>query len=171
MDSTTDFRSDDVRSSLFNTRPLVALTSPIIYSLIVPFALADLWVSLYQAICFPVYRMRPVERAAFFRLDRAKLPYLNAIEKINCLYCSYINGVIGYVREVAARTEQYWCPIKHAEDPDTTHDRYAGFAAYGEAADLGARRKALRAALGDKQSISHPNAESRTITPAVRPAR
>lgn len=171
MDSIAETPRDDVRRSLFNTDPLVALTSPVIYSLIVPFALADLWVSFYQAICFPAYRMRPVERAAFFKLDRAKLSYLNAIEKLNCLYCSYVNGVIGYVGEVAARTEQYWCPIKHAEDPDTTHDRYAGFAAYGEAGDLGMRREALRAALGDRRGVSHPNAVPSTITPAVRPAR
>jgi hypothetical protein len=171
MDSTAEPPRAEVRSSLFNTRPLVALTSPIIYSLIVPFALADLWVSLYQTLCFPVYRMRPVERAAFFKLDRAKLPYLNAIEKLNCLYCSYVNGVIGYVREVAARTEQYWCPIKHAEDPHTTHDRYTGFAAYGEAADLSARREELRAALGEAQCGSKPSAAPPTITPAVRPAR
>jgi hypothetical protein len=37
-----------------------------------------------------------------------------AIEKINCAYCSYANGAIASVREMASRTEIYWCPIKHA---------------------------------------------------------
>jgi hypothetical protein len=27
---------------------------------------------------------------------------------------AYANGVFAYVREVGSRTEQYWCPIKHA---------------------------------------------------------
>ena len=33
---------------------------------------------------------------------------------INCIYRSYANGLCSYVTEVAARTEQHWCPIKHA---------------------------------------------------------
>ena len=32
---------------VFTARPLVVLTAPIIYSLIIPFAVLDFWVSLY----------------------------------------------------------------------------------------------------------------------------
>jgi hypothetical protein len=41
--------------------------------------------------------------------------------------------LIGYVREIASRTEQYWCPIKHARRVIGTHSRYALFEDYGDA--------------------------------------
>lgn len=118
---------------VLTARPLVVLTSPIIYSLIIPFAILDLWVSLYQAICFRVYGIPQVKRGKYMIFDRAGLKYLNALEKLNCAYCSYANGVIAYVREVGARTEQYWCPIKHARRAYGAHPRYSGFAEYGDA--------------------------------------
>ena len=139
---------------LLGARPLVALTAPIIYSLIVPFAVVDLWVSLYQAICFRVYAIPRVERSRYMVFDRAGLQYLNALEKINCAYCSYVNGVIAYAREVGSRTEQYWCPIKHARRVFGAHPRYAGFAEYGDGEryheQLTGLRKALRAAPRDE---------------------
>lgn len=110
------------------------LTAPIIYSLIVPFVLLDAWVSLYQAWCFRAWGLAPVRRRAYLSIDRHKLAYLNGLEKLNCLYCSYVNGLIAYVREVAARTEQYWCPIRHARRVRHPHERYASFAMYGDAA-------------------------------------
>lgn len=164
MDAFSSLRRRDLVVSLRATPPLVALTSPVIYSLIIPFALTDLWVSLYQAICFPVYGVEQVKRRAYFKIDRAKLPYLNALEKLNCLYCSYVNGVVGFVREVAARTEQYWCPIKHADAPIDPHHRYERFSAYGAAGEHAARRQELRAALRTPLA-------TRTVTPAVRPSR
>jgi hypothetical protein len=54
-------------------------------------------------------------------------------ERFNCSFCSYGNGVISYVREVAGRTEQYWCPIKHSRRIVGAHDRYNAFADYGDA--------------------------------------
>jgi hypothetical protein len=44
-----------VRLSTFlrHARLLNILTAPVIYSMIVPFALLDLFVTIYQAICFP----------------------------------------------------------------------------------------------------------------------
>jgi hypothetical protein len=109
------------------------LTTPIIYSLLVPFVVLDAWTTAYQWICFPVYRIPRVARSTFFVLDRHRLPYLNAIERLNCTFCSYANGVIAYVREVAARTEQYWCPIKHSRSVGTPHARYHSFVDYGDA--------------------------------------
>jgi hypothetical protein len=85
---------------------LSLLTAPVIYSLLVPLALVDAWVTLYQWVCFPIYGIARVRRRAYFIIDRHKLAYLNGIEKINCTFCSYANGVIAYVREVAACTEQ-----------------------------------------------------------------
>jgi hypothetical protein len=90
------------------------LSAPIVYSVLLPFMLIDLWVTLYQRICFPIYGIARVRRADYIAVDRWKLAYLNTIEKANCDYCGYVNGLLSYVREVSARTEQYWCPIKHA---------------------------------------------------------
>lgn len=153
------------------TRPLVALTSPLIYSLIIPFAFTDLWVSLYQAICFPVYRIEQVQRARYFTIDRAKLPYLNALEKLNCVYCSYVNGVISYTREIAARTEQYWRPIKHADERPDAHERYADFAGYGEVASLAERKTQLRDALRPAPRSIAKGPRLYEVTRAVRPIR
>ena len=81
-------------------------------------------------------------------LSRVKQAYLNGIEQLNCTFCSYANGLIAYVREVAARTEQYWCPIKHARVVSAPHQRYRVFLDYGDAhgyrKELPARRHALR---------------------------
>jgi hypothetical protein len=132
---------------VFTARPLVALTAPLIYSLIIPFALIDLWVSIYQAVCFRVYGIAQVKRGRYLIFDRSTLAYLNALQKLNCAYCSYCNGVVAYVREVAARTEQYWCPIKHAKRVYGAHPRYAAFEEYGDAQRYQERLTALRAAL------------------------
>lgn len=118
---------------LRHSRWSVVLTAPIIYSGWPVFALVDAFVSLYQAVCFPIYRIPKVRRRDYLVFDRADLPYLNLIEKFNCLYCSYGNGVLAYAREIAARTEQYWCPIKHARRLKGAHRRYADFFEHGDA--------------------------------------
>ncbi|MAY67571.1 MAG: hypothetical protein CMM77_10625 [Rhodospirillaceae bacterium] len=123
------------------------LVSPFIYGLVVPFVILDLGVSVYQAVCFTVWRMQRVRRADYVVIDRHRLPYLNVIEKLNCLYCGYANGVITYTREVASRTEQYWCPIKHALRVRSPHPRYPGFLAYGDTRDFRNRLQALRKAV------------------------
>lgn len=126
------------------------LASPIIYSTIVPLVLLDAWITVYQAICFRLWKLRRVRRRDYFALDRHRLAYLNGIEKVNCLFCSYANGVFGYVREVAARTEQYWCPIRHGRRVRRPHGRYASFVPYGDEARYRERLPALRAALRRK---------------------
>jgi len=118
---------------LRDANPLVALSAPVIYSLIIPIALVDLWVMAYQAICFPVYKIPKVRRRDYLIFDRHHLAYLNILEKINCAYCSYANGAIAFVREVSSRTEVYWCPIKHARRVLGPHPHYQGFADFGDA--------------------------------------
>jgi hypothetical protein len=119
---------------ILNAHPLVVLTAPVVYSLIVPLVLLDLFVTAYQAACFPVYGIAKVRRADYLVFDRHHLGYLNALEKLNCAYCSYANGLIAYVREIAGRTEKYWCPIKHARRVIGAHPHYAEFRDYGDAA-------------------------------------
>jgi hypothetical protein len=118
---------------VMNARPLVVLTAPLIYSLVVPLFLLDLSVMLYQAVCFPAYGIPKVRRSDYLVFDRHHLAYLNTLEKLNCAYCSYANGLIGFVREVAGRTEQHWCPIKHARRVIAAHAYYAEFVDYGDA--------------------------------------
>lgn len=123
------------------------LTAPVIYSLVVPLALLDAWVMVYQAIGFLAWDLRPVRRRDYFAIDRHRLIYLNGIEKLNCLFCSYANGLFAYVHEVASRTEQYWCPIKHGRRVRGAHHRYAAFAPYGDARTFRDRLPFYRAGL------------------------
>ncbi|MGH9714167.1 MAG: hypothetical protein ACRD5M_12790 [Candidatus Acidiferrales bacterium] len=126
-----------LKTSLFRyiagSRVLAILTAPFIYACFIPFALLDLFVSTYQAVCFPIYGIPKARRKDYMAIDRNKLRYLNALEGLNCLYCSYANGLLAYVVEVAGRTEQHWCPIRHARRVQRTHDRYSHFLAYGDA--------------------------------------
>ncbi len=124
-------------SRFLRTSPIMMfVTAPVIYSCIIPFVLLDLFITFYQAICFPVYGIPKVKRGEYVVMDRKYLAYLNIIQKINCIYCEYGNGVIAYAREVAGRTEQYWCPIKHAKKAKGMHDRYYDFIDYGDGDDF-----------------------------------
>jgi hypothetical protein len=76
-------------------------------------------------------------------LDRHELRYLNVMERLNCLYCSYANGLVAYLRHVAARTESYWCPIKHARRINDPHSLYGEFEEYGNADGYRERLKKL----------------------------
>lgn len=107
------------------------LSIPFIYG-VFPFALVfDISISIYQWICFPLYRIPCVKRKDYFIYERRFLDYLNVIQKINCLYCSYFNWLAGYAVEIGARTERYWCPIKAAHRPKFSHGWYKDFADYG----------------------------------------
>jgi hypothetical protein len=129
--------------------PLV-LSAPVIYSLIVPFVLLDLCVTVYQAICFPVYGIPKVPRKDYIVVDRIRLGYLNGLEKLNCAYCGYCNGLLAYMVEIASRTEQYWCPIKHSRRLKGTHRHYLEFVDFGDAQAYHDKLADLRAALRKK---------------------
>jgi len=118
---------------LLESRLLNILTAPVIYSGFVAFMMLDLFLCSYQAICFPIYRIPKVKRSEYLLFDREDLPYLNIIEKFNCFYCAYGNGLSAFAREITARTEQYWCPIKHARRIRAAHDRYPRFFEFGDA--------------------------------------
>ncbi|HEY1492941.1 MAG TPA: hypothetical protein VGF49_00300 [Candidatus Solibacter sp.] len=118
---------------LRETELLVILTSPLIYACVVPFLMVDLSVAIYQMVCFPIYGIPKVRRKDYIVYDRGHLAYLNTIEKIGCIYCSYANGLLAYISEIAARTEQHFCPIKHALRMAHKHSRYAKFLPYGDA--------------------------------------
>lgn len=132
---------------LVTNRPQNLITGPIIYSMILPLLIIDLLISFYQATCFPIYKIAKVHRADFIIFDRSQLHYLNFIEKFHCFYCEYANGLIAYIQEIIARTEQYFCPIKHARKILGTHKRYAYFLDYGEADGYETKLEAFRTSL------------------------
>lgn len=143
---------------VLGARPLMLITAPVIYSMIVPLVLLDLFVTLYQRICFPIYGITRISRRDFFVFDRGQLAYLNGIEKLNCAYCSYANGLIAYVREAASRTEQYWCPIKHAIRVAGAHERMRRFLDYGDAQAYRDKLDGLREELRRPDSPAEPPA-------------
>lgn len=135
---------------LTTDRPLNFVTGPIIYAMAIPLLILDFFVTIFQASCFPIYGVAKVRRSDHIVFDRHQLGYLNVIERFHCEYCAYANGLIAYVAEIAARTEQYFCPIKHAHKVLGTHARYARFLDFGDAADFHARLEGFRAALAQR---------------------
>jgi hypothetical protein len=120
------------------------LSIPFIYGMIVPLVLLHISIEIFHIICFSLYKIPKVKRADYFVADRHLLPYLNIIEKLNCAYCSYGNGVIAYTREIIGRIELYWCPIKHAKKVIGTHKHYQKFLDFGEFEEFHAKTKSLR---------------------------
>ncbi len=132
---------------LVTNRPQNLVTGPIIYGMIIPLAILDLFVSFYQAACFPIYGIAKLRRADYIVFDRQQLEYLNFIEKFHCTYCAYGSGLIAYAYAIVAKTEEYFCPIKHARKILGTHTGYARFLDYGEAADYEAKLEEFRTRL------------------------
>src|SRR5258708_5705144 len=140
-------------SYIRQSRFLAVVTAPVIYLGFIPFLLLDLFLAVYQGICFPVYGIPKVRRADYVIFDRGRLKYLNLVERLNCTYCSYANGLCAYVTEVAARTEQHWCPIKHSLRLRAPHSRYSHFFDYGDAQQYQRQIESVRNDFVDLRSI------------------
>ncbi|MCE5190604.1 MAG: hypothetical protein LLG08_02385 [Actinomycetia bacterium] len=134
---------------VFGASPLNWLATPVIWSGVVPMLLLDVFLTVFQAVCFRAYQIPRVKRSEYLVFDRGDLPYLNAIEKVNCFYCGYANGLASYFREIAARTEQYWCPIKHARRIVSAHEYYPQFFEFGDAESYRLGLERLRKALSE----------------------
>jgi hypothetical protein len=143
---------------IITNRPQNFITGPIIYSLIIPMAILDLFVSFYQAACFPIYGVAKVRRGDYIVFDRQYLGYLNWFESFHCTYCAYANGLVAYASEITARTEEYFCPIKHARKILGAHSRYAGFLDYGDSADYHEKLERYRKAMAreERRAGQHP---------------
>ena len=128
------------------------LTAPVIYLCLLPALFMDMVVTIYQAICFRAYGIPRVIRSDYIVIDRHVLQYLNPVEKMNCIFCGYFNGLIAYVQEIAARTEQYWCPIKHARKLTNIHSRYHKFIEYGDSATFQDSLEEVRRDIGDLEA-------------------
>jgi len=114
------------------------LVVPLVSTLVVPLLIMDIWAEIYHRICFPLMRRSYVRRRDYIKImDRARLPYLNFIQKLYCMYCGYGNGVIRYWAKMAAETELYWCGIKHKKDRDKFPPKHQeDFSEYGDENDF-----------------------------------
>jgi len=91
----------------------VALGTLSIYFMIVPIGFLDFCIWFYQFLYFGSRKIPKIKRSDFVVMDRGKLKRLNFIEKVDCVYCEYVNGVLAFAKAVAAQTEIYSCAIKH----------------------------------------------------------
>lgn len=156
-----------LRESKFNN----VLSGPFIYGMLVPLLFLDVTLTLYQVICFRLYRIPRVSRSNYMVFDRQHLAYLNLIEKVNCTYCAYAVGLFAYAREISARTEQYWCPIKHAGKLLHPDQRDFYFIPYGEGENFHEKQAQFRCALakGEIPVINIDDTEDETEKSGVAP--
>jgi len=134
---------------LIHSRFFVLLTAPVIWLCAIPIFFTDVIGTLYQSICFPIYGIPKVRRRDYVAFDRHHLSYLNFFEKVNCEYCAYVNGILAYFTEIAARTEQHWCPIKHAGCVKCEHSRYKKFVEFGDAVTYRTKVEEIRRSYRD----------------------
>jgi len=120
------------------------VTIPFIYGIIIPGLIFHLFLEIYHQVCFRVYGIPRVKAKDYFIYNRKLLPYLNWIEKFNCIYCSYFNNLLQYAIEISGRTERYWCPIKYATKVTHTHSQYNKFVGYLDAKDFREKWQDLR---------------------------
>ncbi len=120
------------------------ISAPVIWFCVIPVVFMHVVANIYQFICFPIYGIPKVRRQDYIVMDRGHLRYLNSMQRFNCFYCAYVNGLLAYVQEIAGRTEQYWCPIKHAMNMKTRHSRYQHFLDYGDAEQFRKRIEEVR---------------------------
>jgi hypothetical protein len=81
--------------------------------MIIPAVILDIFLEIYQLICFPLWGIPKNKRNNYIKIDRQKLSYLNKWDKVWCMYCGYANGVAAYSVKIAGDSEKYWCGIKH----------------------------------------------------------
>jgi hypothetical protein len=113
------------------------ISIPFIWGMVVPMIVFDVSLEIYHHVCFRLYGIPRVKRAHYFLVDRSELKYITSIDKVNCIYCSYGNGLFKYASEIAARTETYWCGIKHKEyNPDYHPEHHKEFANYNDPKDF-----------------------------------
>lgn len=119
-----------IADTIFGTEFREFLSIPFIWMMIIPAVILDIWLFIYQNTAIRLYKIPLAKRSDYIVFDRKELAYLNWIQKINCIYCSYVNWLFQYWVEVAWRTEKYWCPIKHARKKAWGHDWEEHFADY-----------------------------------------
>lgn len=85
-----------------------------IYLMIIPLFILDVSASLYQFIYFGVMGIPKVKKSEYIRMERWDLSKLTFMQKVNCVYCEYANGVLSFAKAVGNQTEIFSCAIKHS---------------------------------------------------------
>jgi len=125
--------------------PLIQLmTAPVIYGMVIPAVILDVFLFVYVRVVAPVFKLKFAKRRDFIVFDRHYLGYLNFFEKLNCVYCSYFNGLMFYAGSVAQTTELYFCPIKHAKRVAYGEEHFSKYLGYGDAENYHEKLNALR---------------------------
>lgn len=135
------------------------ITMPFIYGMIIPSLFFHLCLEIYHQVCFRIYGIPRVKPGDYFIYDRRLLPYLNWIEKLNCVYCSYFTNLLQYAVEISGRTERYWCPIKYATHLEKTHSQYNKFVDYLDAKNFREKWEDLRDFSDIEQSEKNKKSE------------
>ncbi|MBT3356193.1 hypothetical protein HN784_01830 [bacterium] len=152
-----------VISSILKSKPWVsfklALSAPFIYSIFIPAVIFHLFIELYHQVAFRLYGIPLVKMKDYFVFDRVLLSYLNWLEKINCLYCSYVNCLIAYSGEIGGRTERFWCPIKHARKVKGVHSQYGKFVDYLDGEEFRKKQEQLSDFSKEKQEQAEEGQE------------
>lgn len=91
------------------------LSAPFIYSMLLPLLILDVFLEIYHQISFRLYKLPIVNRKDYVYFNRGKMTKLTFLQKINCLYCSYANGLLSYAVKIASETEKYWCSIRYKD--------------------------------------------------------
>jgi hypothetical protein len=86
----------------------------VITSMVVPLVLIDAACSLYHSIYFRIHGIPLIPRKDYIVIDRHRLTKLNWVQRWNCVYCDYANGLVAWMKAVINTTEVYSCAIKHA---------------------------------------------------------
>ena len=129
----------------FKEVPLIQLmTAPVIYGMVIPAVILDAFLFVYVRVVAPVFKLKFAKRGDFIVFDRHYLGYLNFFEKLNCVYCSYFNGLMFYAGSVAQTTELYFCPIKHAKRVAYGEEHFSKYIGYGDAEKYHDKLNALR---------------------------
>ena len=100
--------------SMIVLRTIISL--PFIWAVLIPLLFLDVVVEIYHQVGFRLYKIPMVERNKYIYFERQKLKKLSPLSMLGCVYCEYANGWAAYTQEIAARTEKYWCGIKHRVD-------------------------------------------------------
>lgn len=129
---------------LARTKFSYIITMPFIFMMIIPAIIADIFATVYQTINFTAYEIPKVKRSKYIIIDRQHLSHLNLLEKIFCIFCGYVNGVIQYCAEIGSRTEEFWCPIKHKKKVGYEHSRYNKYLEYSDEEQYHQKRKKIR---------------------------
>ena len=109
------------------------LCLPFIYLGIIPIVILDIFLELYHQVCFRLYGLPLIKRSSYIKIDRHRLSYLNVIDKFNCAYCGYANGLMNYAVKIVGKTEEYWCGIKHKKYKDFIEpEHHKNFTEYGD---------------------------------------